>query len=430
MPDKDAIRESKYPGMQARNGSSLNPPAREKRVGFDSRVPSERYDPNLFSALPIRMRPGDALVSTISRRNEEITRFAGQQVDPLRVAAVLCCVAQPQPADAFRPSYCDSSNSPVLLARDLRRSSLLRLPRPASAPPNLRTYAGQFSKPWLDIAEFGFAAPVDNLPHYGQFIAQLVGEAGLLLMMDYSASEKEALLVNLVQVGIDFYGLARAGGSWPAHGGLNSGRKFPIMFAGIMLGRPDMQSPLKSASGAHFAEDDQTAFCPYEYKGRTFARGWTGARAIFTGHSLEGTGGERGSWEKGWGPVDLFPPTEWPRRPSGDYPQSESYRRANTSGAWVGEALAMRLIHAEKAWGHDAFFAYVDRWMTEDDTPFLLQMKAAGYPDLTAKRPGSFERQGFVWGPRFVAEMWNKYRNRIPPAEGIPPTPPAGVTWK
>ena len=28
-------------------------------------------------------------------------------------------------------------------------------------------------------------------------------------------------------------------------------------------------------------------------------------------------------------------------------------------------------MHAEKYWDHDAFFSYVDRWMTEDDTQFL-----------------------------------------------------------
>ena len=47
---------------------------------------------------------------------------------------------------------------------------------------------------------------------------------------------------------------------------------------------------------------------------------------------------------------------------------NESYRRASTSHGWVGEALAARIMHAEKYWDHDAFFSYVDRWMTEDDT--------------------------------------------------------------
>ena len=73
--DKEEIHESRYPGKQARHGSSLNPPSKAKTAGFDSRIPGGRYDPNLFSHLPIAMKPGDSLVSTISRENSEITMF-------------------------------------------------------------------------------------------------------------------------------------------------------------------------------------------------------------------------------------------------------------------------------------------------------------------------------------------------------------------
>lgn len=428
--DRDSVRETKYPGKQARHGSVINPPAKSRMGGFDSRIPSGRYDPGLFAHLPIRMNPGDSLVSTISRPNEEITRFGGQHVDPLKVAAVLTCVEKPQPADAFRPSFCDPKNSGIHLARNLRRDRLLKLRRTSSAPNNLDTYVKAVQKPWLDVVEFGFAAPVENLPHYGQEMAQVVGEASLLLLMDYPSGQKEALLVNLVQVGIDLWGTARAGMTWPAHGGLNSGRKWPIIFAGLMLGDAAMQSPTNNLPDLHFGEDDQTALCPYEYDGITYSQGWTGAKAIFTGHSLAGTGGGRGEWARGWGPVDLFPPSRWPKRERGDLPSSESYRRANTSGAWVSQALAARLLHAEPVWKHDAFFAYVDRWMTEDDTPFLSAIKEAGFGDLTRIPPRTFQRQGHIWGPKFVREMWEAYRDRLPPSDSGRRNVPAAETWK
>lgn len=428
--DKDQVRESKYPGKQARNGAVLNPTAKNGEGGYDSRLPSGRYDPKLFAHLPIRMAPGDTLVSTVSRRNEEITKFGGQHVKPLRVAAVLTCVGEALPADAFRPSYCDTIHSRPHRASELRRELLLRLPQPRTAPGSLTAYIAAFQKPWLDTVDFGFAAPVENLPNYGQEIAEVVGEASLLLMMDYPKEEKEHLLVNLVQVGIDLWGVARAGGSWPAHGGLYSGRKWPIIFAGVMLSDTAMQSPTDGQPQLHFAEDDQTALCPYTYRGKVFESGWTGAKAIFTGHSLAGSGGDRGKWELGWGPVDLFPPAEWPLRQRGDLPGSEAYRRANTSAAWVGEALSARLIHLEKVWNHDAFFAYVDRWMTEDDKPFLPAIRDAGFQDLTKIPDGRFERQGFVWGPRFVKEMWNTCRNHLPPAADGHQDLPAERTWK
>jgi hypothetical protein len=434
---KDGVKEGDYEGKTARNGSVLNPRCDRKNAagyrecaGFDSRIPHGRYDPDQFAHLPIRMKPGDSLVSTISRRNDQITRFSGQHVDPLRVAAVLTCLAEPQPADAFRPSYCDTAGCKPHLARDLRRELLLSLPRTASVPEGLDEYVAAFQKPWLDVVEFGFAAPVENLPHYGQNVVNLVGEAGLLLHLDYSAEAKEPLLVHFVQAGIDFWGLARTGRTWPAHGGLNSGRKWPILFAGLMLDDPEMQSPNKTLPNLHFHEDDQTAMCPYEYRGKVYERGWTGARAIFTGHSLAGTGGSRGRWEDGWGTVDLYPPSEWPRLRPGSLPASEGYRRANTSNSWVGQALAARLMHVEGGWAHDALFAYVDRWMTEDDTPFVQEIKKAGGTDYTGVEPGRFGRQGAVMQQRFVQEMWETYRNKLPPAPDGHRDPPAEETWR
>ena len=398
--------------------------------GYDSRIALGRYDPALFAHLPISMQPGDALVSSISRKNEEITNFGAQHVDPVRIAAVLTCLDKPQPPDAFRPSYCDTAHSGVHLARELRRNLLLALPRVPAAPRNLNSYIKACQKPWLDTVDFGFAAPVENLPHYGQQMAQTVGEVGLLLNMDYPPREKEPLLINLAQIGIDFWGMARAGRSWAAHGGLHSGRKWPIIFAGLMLGDTAMQSPTAGLPQLHFAEDDQTALCPYTYEGKVYEKGWTGAKAIFTGHSLAGTGGGRGKWETGWGPVDLFPPSQWPVRKPGGLPGSEGYRRANTSAAWVAEALAVRLMHAEKIWNHDAFFAYVDRWMTEDETPFLVQIKDAGLQDITKVPKGRFGRQGIVTGDKFVLEMWKRDRNRLPPAPDGKSTPPAEQTWR
>jgi len=428
LVDKGSIHEAnEYPGRQARNGSSLNPPAAETRAGFDSRIPSGRYDPNLFSHLPISMKPGDALVSTISRPTSKLKSFSGQHVDPLEVAAVLSCVSAPQPADAFRPSYCDSRNSKTYLSRNLKRELLPSLPRLPGTPESLGGYAARFQKPWLDLAQFGFAAPVQNLPHYGQQFTELLGEGSLLLLMDYRPQEKEALLVNMTQAGIDFWGLVRGGRSWPAHGGLNSGRKWIILQAGILLGDKGMQSPNRKYPNCLFHEDNQTALGPVTYKGKTYATSWSGTKAIFMGHSpylIE----RKGHWEDGWGPVDLFAPKDWPL--PGKLTSSEGYRRANTSACWVGEALAARLLHAEKIWNHDAFFAYVDRWMTQDDTKLNQALKDANRADYTTKKSGDFGRQGFVHGPAWVKEAWRKWRGSIPPAPDGTKTPPADATWK
>jgi hypothetical protein len=72
---------------------------------------------------------------------------------------------------------------------------------------------------------------------------------------------------------------------------------------------------------------------------------------------------------------------------------------------WVAQALALRLLHAEKAWNHDAFFAYVDRWMFENDAEFVKTIKQATGRDHDKE----WARQGQAWDA-FVNEMWAKHR--------------------
>jgi hypothetical protein len=86
----------------------------------------------------------------------------------------------------------------------------------------------------------------------------------------------------------------------------------------------------------------------------------------------------------------------------------ENYRRCCTSNAWVGQALAARIMHVEKVWNHDAFFDYVDRWMDEDDTEDIRTIKEATGQDYSA----SWARQRQAWDP-FVNQMWAKYRHSL-----------------
>jgi hypothetical protein len=430
--NRQDIREYKYPGKMARNGSELNPPSKAKTCGFDSRVPSDRYDPELFAHLPINMTPGDSLVSTISRDNNQLTMWDSQHIDPLLVAAVLTCLAEPQPVDAFRPAYCDCANSKIFLARNLNRDLLLKLDRVNGTPDTLAGYARKFQKPWIDLADFGFAAPMLNLQHYGQMIVDEVGEGSLLLLMDYSPEQKEPLLVGMVQVGIDLYGVARGGFVWQAHGGLNSGRKWPILLAGIMLNDPDLQNPGKNLSKLRFQEDDQTAFGPVKYRDQTFNKSWTGAKVIFLGHTpymnKPTKADEEEHWKSGWGLLDVYPPSEWPLKQEGQLRASEAYRRANTSAAWVGEALAVRIMHAEKTWNHDAFFAYVDRWMMEPDTPEVIKaIKDAKFGNMA---DWTMQGSRSITGASWVTTAYRKYRNSLPPAPDGSKTPSAETTWK
>jgi len=220
---------------------------------------------------------------------------------------------------------------------------------------------------------------MENLPHYGRWVGQATSLAGLMLLGDYPPEAKDSRLVNLVQVGIDYWGLIQHGHpGWQGWGGHGSGRKFPIVFAGLMLGDDEMASPTKAFPKVEFGEDNQTMY----------GEGWTGAKALFAGHS--GIQSATGKSERTQvGPYEHLHPSQW----TASQEQSEGYRRTTTSCCWVGQALALRLLGAEKLWNHDAFFDYVDRWMTEPDDAQHRQEIMKHRPSLGLSDQARFTHQ-------------------------------------
>ena len=129
-----------------RNGSVLNPPPAQE-VGYDSGV-RNYFRPSVTAKLPIAMKPGDSLVSTISLKLGEAYSFpyhsggrrATGDVSPVKVAAILSCVTASQPPDAFRPAYCDRKQT-IYLSRNLKARSPGRL---AASPKHPQTgYVGR-----------------------------------------------------------------------------------------------------------------------------------------------------------------------------------------------------------------------------------------------------------------------------------------------
>ncbi len=380
--------------VNGRNGSVLNLPVDQDISGFDVRVHADRFRERLRVYPPIKLKPGDELISSIS-----VSSVGGgcnwlkedeRTISPVASVSILTCLAEPAATDAFRPSYCDRGRK-IYYADSLRRNLLPNLKMWRPGTPDITLFAEHFRRPWLDVCFFGFDAAIDYQPDYGREVARAVGMASLLLCSDFTPTEKESLLVNFVQYGIDLWGIARAGGrGWQAHGGNGSGRKWPIIFAGLMLGDSAMASPDKSLPNLRFGEDMQTMA----------GKSWTGAAVVYTGQQGV-VNGKAVSKMPGWGPYENNPPEEW-----GDSDKiGEDDRRCCTSLSWVGEALCAHLLGAEKLWNHDAFFDYVDRWMTEDDSRTIAEIKQAKGWDYSAP----WGRQGQCWDA-FVENMWEVYR--------------------
>jgi hypothetical protein len=398
----DHMDKERREDHRVRHGFMLNPPATMK-VAYDSGV-RNWFDPALIRKLPVTLQPGDSLVSTISLPkglvlHAQLRNKIERGVDdssPIRTAAILTCVGLPQAADAFRPGLCDRQQR-IYLARDLKRELLPAAARTRSLP-KLEQYIRFTQRPWVGTCFFGFEEPVENMPQYGLEYGRVVGLCALLLCTDLQPSQKEPLLLNFVQVGLDLGSMIRAGHpGWTGWGGHGSGRKLPIVFAGLLLGDEALAQVSQSFPKASFGEDEQTAY----------GEAWTGARVVFAGHSgidvVTGLGRNRARGNA-WGPYEHMPPSQWKDGQN----TSESYRRCCTSVGWVAQALALRLLHAEKAWGHDAFFDYVDRWMYENDAAFVKTIKEQTGRDHDKE----WARQGQVWDA-FVNEMWARHRPEL-----------------
>jgi hypothetical protein len=398
----DHMDKERKEDQRVRNGFMLNPPAKMK-VAYDSGV-RNWFDPALIQKLPVTMKPGDSLVSTISMPkglvlHAQLRNNIERGVDdssPIRTAAVLTCVTEPQAADAFRPAFCDRQQR-IYLARNVKRELLPKAARAGSVA-NIEQYVRFTQRPWVGTCFFGFEEPVENMPQYGLEYGRVAGLCALLLCTDLTPEEKEPLLINYLQLGIDLGGMIRAGHpGWTGWGGHGSGRKLPIVFAGLLLGDDQLANINSSFPKASFGEDEQTAY----------GHCWTGATVVFAGHSgiAADTGiGRNHARGHPWGPYEHTPPSEWKEGQK----TSESYRRCCTSVGWVAQAFALRLLHAEKAWNHEAFFDYVDRWMYENDARFVKAIKEATGQDHDKE----WARQGQCWEP-FVNEMWARHRTTL-----------------
>jgi hypothetical protein len=405
------------------NGSVKNLPTADGKSAFDKRLNDGVDESGWFNDKeraypPLSLKAGDALVSSISlpvgqeHSLPEIMRASDKNCSPVKSVSVLTILASAPAADAFRPSYCDRTQA-LHRASELHRELLPSLAKPnANGTPALAVFEGYFRRPWIDTDAFLFDVPGEYMPSYGQHVAFAVAYASLLLTLDFPAADKETLTNYLVQYGIDLYGCVEAGYGWPAFGGHRSGRKLPVILAGLLLEDQAMKDVSKTYPN-QFGEDMQTVYVNQIPGGYTKA--WQGATVIYGGHyGVDQSTGKPTSADGLYGPYEQLQPKDWAILDPPKEQLGEAYRRCCTSIAWVGEALSIRLLNATDVWGHQAFFDYVDRWMTEDDTQAVADILSQSGYDYSSdwERQGQtrYWLQGEVPQASFVDDMWKAYR--------------------
>jgi hypothetical protein len=327
-----------------RHGSVVNPPAGATQ-GYDARIAG--FDPSLRAAFPLALEPGQSLVSTASveKIGEKTPDTVPRQYcrGPLRTAVVLTCLKEVPPADAFRPAYVGTWKQ-MFTVSQLKRGLLPKLKAPAAVP-DIAPYERVLERIWLDHMRQWVNRkmhPLENMPDYGREITNIVSDVALLVLLDDPEKKRETLLLRYVQKGIDYYGVTRSDNNlWIANGGHNSGRKWPILFAGLLLGHQGMMHVK-----ATFQEDQQTYF----------GKGFGGQKALWT----IAPGNPNRCHEE----VD---PKTWATfgdQRGNNGLKAEGYRKLN-GPTWVGQALAARLTGMVDNWNHPPFFDYVDRWWRE-----------------------------------------------------------------
>lgn len=249
----------------AKNGAMVNPTAgTEVEQGFDDTINSAGYNDtlNVGNKGAFTVTAGSTLLVAVS---EGTTGNRPQ----LTNVAIFTVVSEAPAPDSFRPAYCGTDKTVFGNVSDLDYSYLPSLAQPASGAnvPSLASVEGNMALPWLEIhTEVGgdYMHPSAHQPSYGRDMCYELNEVFLSLCLDYSNAQKETVYKQLVQYGIDVWGAAKTGAVWINNGGINPGRKLPLLVAGKALGSAEILSYGNAASvspnGFIFAEDQQTFY--------------------------------------------------------------------------------------------------------------------------------------------------------------------------
>ncbi|WP_299673912.1 hypothetical protein [uncultured Tenacibaculum sp.] len=337
---------------EGRNGGFVNPDNSFSN-GSDDRMKFNDYkhEENVTSLekLPINLLPGNSYLQTKSKDSDA----PGDNSD-LEEIQVLTVLDVAPPIESFRPPY-SGTLKPIYKKSDIKWSNLLSYTNTANTPSIeecLRYFSGG---PYMKI-KTGFADRYwhadANHPNgeYGREIAKNTGKALIRAMLEGTQSEKEELVIALIQAGIDCYGAAKSGLSWDADGGHNQGAKMLILFAGKMLESQELLEVANWEKTDIFQEDQQAFYINQE------------AVDISNGNGTENWDpDERNGAAKKYEVADIGRP-EWGIRhyrssKRSDMAWHSRYRQVSGS-AQFSHCVAAYLMDVQKEWNHSAWFDY------------------------------------------------------------------------
>lgn len=366
-----SITPASTTGTETFNGSMINPGNYTGFQGYDSEMnQGDIYSSALNVALdvdagnPLTLVAGSSLVSTISQPFTG-TEYGKDREPALKTAAVLTVLASAPASGSFRPAYAGTdktikynvSDLDYTIFPDLSAASVTNVPSLSVLEGHMQRVQLCMHTDWPGY----YSQPVDNLWWYGADMAQDINDCALSLCLDYTDAQKETILINMCQGGIDNYQLMREDGPWMDNGGINTGRKIQGVIASLALGDTTMGDYIKN-NPLSYQEDRQVWKIVTADSGRTLDAGNT-----------EYTDDDVGMPE--WG-------IRHPRTPNEDNADLEAdYRSINIKAA-TGSILAAKLITGgEVAWGYTPSFDYFERTM---------RIREGGYTGWAYNNPNDF----------------------------------------
>jgi hypothetical protein len=346
---------------------------------YDSRIDfGTKFSPSLVPTLPYIINPASNNVNAISaikvigRDPAEAvedrcgTEKSGRDRGCIRTASVLTVVSEVpinNGATLFRPPYVYTGGNKVFYsAGNLRIDLLPKLKKPSNYDHfNLDWVVERFNRVRLDhLPAVGSQRlhPRDYMWGHQEGNVVEIGTGALILCLDYTNDEKRDAVIAYTQMGIDYYWMIENGRSWSSNGAHGSGRKLPILFAGLMLNNNGMLGTGKkyvASEGNHiFAEDRQTFYTnenpPFVSAPNPDCYSKLDAKyKTSQGYARFG----QGYW---------FSP-DVPRR-SGENKAcdgSDAPYWVDNYRSWPGQTLAAHLLGLVDEWNHKAYFDVMDR---------------------------------------------------------------------
>lgn len=391
--------------IEGRNGTMVNPQPGNTQ-GFDADF-NQAYNPyvsalNVGKNLPLTVAVNSSVVSSI-------TADASTQWDTIQMYAILTVVQNAPATNSFRPPAVGTgSRASLWNESQLDYTKLRTLPRaPLTAAPAIADYVSWFSYPWFEIDSLwtgGYLRPSYMAKNgYGREIAFRTGYAALLLNLDYSNAEKRALLIGVVQVGIDNYGFITQGGSWYNTGGHNIGRLSPLIIAAGVLNDVRLKNVITGA-GNHFSEIQSTFFVSQADVNRVHGV-WS--------NTLQRLAGTNGDPVFQYTAANIGMP-EWGIGHTGNPELDNNWWNAQyrdvCACTFVGPTMTARVMGLRSTVNWEPLFSYAERHLNYEQS---------------AEYGGEFENLT----PLFYRQYFNTYKDAVPGSGGGVEPPPPQVTF-